>query len=795
MANETLRTVPTYCEYADGPCDQSFENTPPSSALFLYPSEPPQIAGAIESAVEKGHARVEGTWRTWNELDIAGQIIFCSVCKSTRFAQHIVADVTTLNFNLLFEIGFAMGLELPVLPIRDTSFIRDKKKFEEFALLDTVGYIDFQNSEQLCEALCQAMPASALPSPIAEPNFEAPLYLLKGPLNTEGEIRMMSTLKNSALRFRSYDTIETPRLSLHEVRKQVASSLGVVAHLLSPDRRGAEVHNARCALVAGLAMATGKAVLMLQEGYVPQPIDYRDVVVSYRSPAQVNNLLEPTILRVIGWLQNRRLRDVKAAEGLLQKLDIGDVAAENEIRPLRSYFVVTGQYQEAKRGHARLVVGRKGSGKTAIFYALRDSFRAGHSTLVLDLQPEGHQFTKLREIVLSKLTAGVQEHTLTAFWNLILLSEIAHKIGDEDSSWAHRDEDRRKRFEDLKDAYENCGWAESGDFSERLLSYVDKLAIWSEKAGPEPAAKQITEVLYSVPIRKLSDTVGAYVEEKENLILLVDNLDKGWPTRGASTQDILIVRTLLEATRKLQRQLDARDVSFHAHVFLRNDIYEHLVLETPDKGKDTAVTLDWADPELFKEILRRRVEASGVLDGSFEQVWTTMFDANVGTRDSFDYVLERTLMRPRDFLTFVHRAIEVAMNRGHERVSQSDLLQAEKWYSEDILQTTAFELKDVHSSVPDLLYVFLGCNVTLTKEETLALLRTSGLPSDGLTEALHLLAWFGFLGVQKAGEDRPRFAYEMRYDMNRLLAPINGSGATFVLHPAFRSALECEGVE
>ena len=47
-------------------CDQSFENTPPSSALFLYPSEPPQIAGAIESAVEKGHApRVEGTWRTW----------------------------------------------------------------------------------------------------------------------------------------------------------------------------------------------------------------------------------------------------------------------------------------------------------------------------------------------------------------------------------------------------------------------------------------------------------------------------------------------------------------------------------------------------------------------------------------------------------------------------------------------------------------------------------------------------------------------------------------------------------
>jgi hypothetical protein len=37
--------------------------------------------------------------------------------------------------------------------------------------------------------------------------------------------------------------------------------------------------------------------------------------------------------------------------------------------------------------------------------------------------------------------------------------------------------------------------------------------------------------------------------------LLVDNLDKGWPTRGTTSEDILIVRSLLDATRKLQRQL------------------------------------------------------------------------------------------------------------------------------------------------------------------------------------------------------------------------------------------------
>ncbi len=46
-----------------------------------------------------------------------------------RFADYVGANVTTLNFNLLFEIGFALGLNLPVIPIRDTTIISDKTDF------------------------------------------------------------------------------------------------------------------------------------------------------------------------------------------------------------------------------------------------------------------------------------------------------------------------------------------------------------------------------------------------------------------------------------------------------------------------------------------------------------------------------------------------------------------------------------------------------------------------------------------------------------------------------------------
>jgi hypothetical protein len=87
------------------------------------------------------------------------------------------------------------------------------------------------------------MPLSTASVPVSR---ETPLYVLKGPIETEGAVRLLSTLKKSALQFRTYDPIEVPRLSLLEAMRQVSMSMGVVGYLLDPDRAKASVHNARC---------------------------------------------------------------------------------------------------------------------------------------------------------------------------------------------------------------------------------------------------------------------------------------------------------------------------------------------------------------------------------------------------------------------------------------------------------------------------------------------------------------------------------------------------------------------
>ena len=70
------------------------------------------------------------------------------------------------------------------------------------------------------------------------------------------------------------------------------------------------------------------------------------------------------------------------------------------------------------------MVGRKGSGKTALFVQLRDAKRSRRANIVVDLKPDGYQLVKLKERVLDFLTEGAQQHLITALWEYILLLEI-----------------------------------------------------------------------------------------------------------------------------------------------------------------------------------------------------------------------------------------------------------------------------------------------------------------------------------------------------------------------------------
>lgn len=786
----TVKNPPAFCEYSAGACDQTFLGTLPSHTLFLYGSQPAEISSTIESAAEKLRTIDSSKrWITWKNLDVPGQIIFCEICKAMRFTDLVVADVTTLNFNLMFEIGYAIGLGLPVLPIRNTEYVVDKRQFDELGILDTFGYFDFQTSNEIRGRLVSEPAPQKLNIKEPQPNNEAPLYVVRPPTDSDGTVKMLSVIKKSRLRFRLLDTRETGRVSLHEVFKNTLSSRAVFLHLLKPGYQNARVHNARCAFIAGLGMSAGKRVVILQQDQETQPIDYRDVVVTYDHPKKIHALLVPVLGEVIEQIQTIRFVPTALPITQLEKLDLGDLAAENEIKALDSYFIPTAQYHKTKQGHARLVVGRKGAGKSALFYSLRSTFRPLKTHLVLDLRPEGHQLVKLREFVLKGLSGGYQQHLLTAFWNYLLVVEIAYTIAKYENKTHYRDPRLRQAFDRIAGEFPEETDEEQADFSERLLRLVNEVTERRSQMAEPQSNADITEIVYSRPIRELLDSVTEYLSvSRRSVWILIDNLDKGWPIHAVLPEDILILRSLLEATRKLERQFDSRGVELRSVVFIRNDIYQHLILEPAERGKETPALLDWNDQEVFKQLLARRLSSALEGDMDFDSLWAQFFPPHVRGEDSFQFVVNRTLMRPRELLRFVRECIDVGLNRKRQKLTEDDMLQAEQNYSSDALIDVCLEMKDVNAKFGNAPYAFIGSTTVLSKSDAVGRLEEAGVEPKEIGLVIDMLLWFGVLGIY-LDDDEERYSYQYEHNSDMLTAGV--SHYAYCIHPAFRAELGC----
>jgi len=789
---DSLLVPPKYCKYATGECDQSFKDIKASDVFFIYPSNPVHLANTIREAVSV-HQQDGGKniWLTWENLSVGGRIIFCEICKAMRGSKLIVANITDMNFNVLFEMGYAIGLRKPVLPIRDSTYETQKRQFDEIGIFDTLGYEQFTNSVNLIDLVSKKRGLSNAMIIQPELNKNQPIYFIRSPIDNDGSLKLFSSLKKSWFRFRTFDSRESPRLSFHDAYKQTLSSVSVVAQLIDPERTGAIVHNARAAFVCGMALAAGKHVLMFQEGNIIQPIDYRDIIILYTDAKIIPFYVETILKETADTVQSIDETHIPLPSGLLERIDFGDTAAENEIRALNTYFVKTPQFQQARQGHARIVIGRKGSGKTALFYGIRSQFSPKGDKVVIDLKPEGHQFTRLREIVLAKLSEGLQLYTLTAFWYYLLLLEITKKMIDKEEFYAYQKPDLLVKFNELVSLYEEQLNAK-GDFSERLMALINRLIEhFPDKDPGSIHTSDITNAIYHTDISPLSRKLFDHLQQTDGVWILFDNIDKGFPTHGLQNSDVLIIRCLLEATRKLQTSMEKNGVECNTNIFIRKDVFDHLVDLTPDRGKETNVNLDWSDIELVKELLLKRIRYQAPeLKGSFEEVWGRLFDPLVEGESSFHYLLSRTFLRPRDILNFIRKCIQVAVSRGHTRVQEEDVLTAESQYSVDMFDELRYEIRDIYPDIPDFGLSFLNVTAPISADEVYQRLKEAHVLEVQLVDVKNILLWFSFLGVHSSDNDS--YAYEVFYDVAKLDAKNKSKGNSeifYSIHPAFRKAL------
>ena len=750
------------------------------------------VRGAIKKVTAKTQ---EIRYERWEFNDIAGTPLISPIIEKIDESAFIVADITYLNLNVVYEVGYAIGKSKRVFLIRHSKTTGDRDIAKRVGIFDTLGFSEYEDEESLAHRLTGEIDET--PLSIQYPtDTKAPAYVVEPPIKGAAATMMTSRLKKARYKYRSFNPTEDSRLSAVDAIKQVASSAGVLVSFEREDKDWAHIHNIRTMFVAGLAHGMERPTLILSPADYAAPLDVRDDVKAYGHPDDIADYIAGLVLEVTDYLQQVEPPVRKAAKSL-QSLTFGDPTAENEMTTLSDYYMQTDQFNRALSGEVNLVVGRKGSGKTALFLQLRDRIRGDKRNVMVDLKPEGYQLIKLKEDLLAYLTEGSRQHLITAFWEYLLLLEVAYKVLEKDRIVHKHNHDLFDKYVLLESAYKVENFSTEGDFSERLLTLSDRIALeYRSRYGDAPDTKltleDVTSLVYAHDIRVLRQRLSDYLSEKQAVWILFDNLDKGWNTTGVDVIDTIVLRCLVEAGRKLEREMRKHDQRLSCLIFIRNDVYELLMKGSADYGKDMRAVLDWTDPDMLREMLRLRLVAgiNGTADElEFEQLWRQVCVSHYKGEETSAYFIERSLMRPRNLLKIFSHSKGFANNFSHNKIEDSDIEKGIRAYSQDLLIELDHELSDVFPATQDILYGFIDHKAIATRREIESTLLAAGVDQESTEKVFSFLIYYGVLGLIIDGE--PQYIFDVNYDSKILTARSlkQGDGAQFSINPAFWDAL------
>ncbi len=669
-------------------CDTACSSVQEPSGFLAYPSAPREIGETIRGALDILRNRYSYTRiQSWEQNDIAGRFITDPLFQKIRGTGFLIADITQLNFNVAYEIGYAIGCHRRLVLVRNSTLTSNDELMQDVGVFDTLGCETYSNSNTLSDVVRGISDVEPIPFRVDQINRKAPIFVVNPRDKTDAEIRITSRIKKARLKYRSFDPQEQHRLSASYAIANVAESFGVVIPLLSKNRIESQVHNLRAAFVGGLAAGMEKTTCLLQFGNDPVPIDYRDLVKACTTLDHINAHIADFAPLITEQFQYDIQIDSSSAVPWLATISFGQSAAENEFQDLSRYYIEIDEYQRARRGEVQVVTGRKGSGKTALFGRLRDHLRRDKQRIVLDLKPEGYQLREFMEVI-RRLAQASREHVVSAFWEYLLLLEVAHKLIQKDEETHLYNHTISQLYKQLEEEYFRDNYTAEGDFAERIMILTSRIADDYETGFQDVqdpgviSQSQLTELLYRHDIVELRKRLMVYLQEKNGVWILFDNVDKGWPAHGVSGDDLIIVRSLLDAVERIRRSVQKNDIECHGTVFLRNDVYELLLDSMPDRGKIARANLDWTDPELLRELLRRRLVANEKVAGdpTFEEIWSRVCVSHLDGVETSQYLIDRSLMRPRGLLDLVNCCRSHAVNLRHEKILEADIRNGEETY-------------------------------------------------------------------------------------------------------------------
>jgi len=483
---------------------------------------------------------------------------------------------------------------------------------------------------------------------------------------------------------------------------------------------------------------------------------------------------------------------------ILSSVSFGAPAAERDIREgLEDYFVESQAFERVFNGKKRLVLGNRGSGKSAILKMVGQRAKQ-KKVLVIELSPEDYSYEMLSKVMLEEdKGAWAKSGAYTVAWRFMIYVLAFKALTSKGGRF--RTGPGLKIYNYLRDNHKNTDTNPMG----HLISYVKRLeGVKLGKLG-EVALTKSRELESLYRLEEVDHLLPHFDEllSNQEVYVLIDELDRGW---DASEDARTFVAGLVQASNKLNE----RHEGLRVYVSLRRELYDNIpeLYQDAQKNRDLTETIEWDEDALYK-VAARRIKHSAVSlsTSTDDQAWNFVFSEILqyrGTR-SFNYMIDRTLYRPREIIELCNTVVEKAQAAKWEPPLDYPAIQeAERIYSGERAKDIASEYRFQFPGLISVFEQFRGMVYAFDRDELETLMfemivgdrKVSGcdtwLPSMEPDHLIAVLWQVGFLRAQAVGGIKGRQRSGSTYLGSHQIESLDlGNLRRFDVHHMFRSWL------
>lgn len=321
---------------------------------------------------------------------------------------------------------------------------------------------------------------------------------------------------------------------------------------------------------------------------------------------------------------------------------------------LSSYFIRIPEFDKIKEGDKRYIIGRKGTGKTAIIEQVTNEIKDTYDNFYSTLSLKDFPIQSIRNLKDSSLREKSQ---FVPIWTFLIYNEIARLVIRDQSATPGED------VVDLRN-YLKLNFPEEVGFVEtikRLESNQNKVSIIPKWFGLENASSSGVETVSSIHFQRATNLLKEKIKKiktNSTFYLFLDELDEGYKAGDKNLR--LILLALLRAVENTFIDLK-NELKYRPVVALRSDIFDNLEDNDLNKLDDFLIRLKWTteskSPYSLYDLVNARINASIVVENP-SKAWeciTENHDPKLPEKiDSlWSFIFNRTFERPRDIVKFL----------------------------------------------------------------------------------------------------------------------------------------------